>query len=89
MRREVNGAWSSTMLLRLWPGTWMDSNRSKIVILYFLAPREKSNQRWWGRDIYQRETPSGIDAPFAIISSSVSILSKIYVVCTSSCGKPL
>lgn len=57
MRREVNGAWSSTMLLRLWPCTWMDSNRSRIVILHFLAPRDKSNQRWWGRVYLPKRNP--------------------------------
>lgn len=68
MRREVNGAWSSTMLLILWPGTWTDSNRRRIVILRFLAPRDKSDQRCEEMDIYQRDTPSVIDAPIAIVS---------------------
>lgn len=34
MRREVNAAWSSTLLLRLLLGTWMESNRRRIVILH-------------------------------------------------------
>lgn len=68
MRREVNGACSSTLLLRLWPGTWMDSNRRRIVILRFLAPRDKVTRGGGEGDIYQRDTPSVIDAPFAIVS---------------------
>lgn len=68
MRREVSGVWSSAMVLILCPGTWMDSNRRRIVILRFLAPRDRSDQRCGEGDIYQRDTPSVIDAPIAIVS---------------------
>lgn len=63
MRREVNGAWSSTLLLRLWPGTWMDNNRRRIVILRFLALRDKVDQRWWGRGYLPKRYPISYRCP--------------------------